>query len=559
MSDLEDCVVGPPASHVVRSRRLAVLPAARPDAGPLPPATRPDASGLGAGAAGARVWVKAFGCSHSVADGETIAGSLLDAGFDLVDRADGASVWVLNSCTVKTPSQHGLGKLVTEGVAKGVAVVVAGCVPQGERGAAELAGASLLGVQLLADAAWVVGEALKGNRVVHLSQRGPLPALDLPRVRRNAHVEIVPLSQGCLGACTYCKTVHARGKLRSYAVAAIAARVQAAVADAAVREVWFSSEDVACYGRDIGETLGSLLDAVLPLLPADGRTRLRLGMGNPPYFLDQLPALTSALRDPRVFAFLHVPVQSGSDAVLAGMNREYRAADFRAVAAAVAAAGATLATDIICGFPGESREDHEATLALLRAVAPRATHVSRFHARPGTPAARMPQLPRPLVASRSRAVTEVVDGHVGAWTHLVGTRETVGVVEVAADGASLVAHTRDYAQVLLSPDECALGDVVTVDIVGAARWCVRGRVVNLAFRGGPGGGARVAPRERAPPPTPPPAPGTPDAGGRRAGVAAAAVPTPALLSPAARAAAAAALAAMAAAAIGVARLGVGGA
>jgi threonylcarbamoyladenosine tRNA methylthiotransferase CDKAL1 len=266
-----------------------------------------------------------------------MAGVLGAAGFDVVpdDAADTAHAWVLNSCTVKTPSQHAIGRMVETARASGKAVVVAGCVPSGDAAAPELAGASLLGVNHVGRVAEVVAHALRGESV-QLLGRGALPALDLPRVRRNAHIEIIPISQGCLGACTYCKTVHARGRLISYPVAAIVDRARAAVADAAVREIWFSSEDVAAYGRDIGTTLPALVDAVLAELPADGTKMLRLGMGNPPYFLDGLPALTAALADPRVFAFLHVPVQSGADPVLAAMKREYTVADFEAVAAAVA-------------------------------------------------------------------------------------------------------------------------------------------------------------------------------------------------------------------------------
>lgn len=97
----------------------------------------------------------------------------------------------------------------------------------------------------------VVEQTLAGNAVALLAKK-ELPALDLPKVRRNRHIEVLPLSTGCLGACTYCKTKHARGHLGSYAPAALVARLRTAVADPAVREVWLSSEDTGAYGRDIG-------------------------------------------------------------------------------------------------------------------------------------------------------------------------------------------------------------------------------------------------------------------------------------------------------------------
>ena len=404
--------------------------------------------------------------------------------------------------------------MVAEAQAAGKAVIVAGCVPSGDKTAPELSGASLIGVNHVDRVAEVVAHALRGH-TVSLLGRGDLPSLDLPRVRKNAHIDIIPISQGCLGACTYCKTVHARGRLVSYPPAAIVSRVRDAVADARVREVWFSSEDVAAYGRDIHTSLAALVAAVLPELPPDGTTMLRLGMGNPPYFLDSLPALTAALRDPRVFSFLHVPVQSGSDAVLIAMKREYTVAEYEAVATAVADAGATLATDVICGFPGETDSDHAATLALLHRVPPRALNISRFHARPGTAAARLPQLRGPVVAQRSREVTAAGLAHSDAWRHLVGTRVRACVVDVSADGVSLVAHTKDYAQLLLSPqDGVRLGDVVLADVTECGRWHVRGGVVEILFRppdaeeADNDRGGVVLPRAR--PPSAARAPGTPD-------------------------------------------------
>ena len=284
-----------------------------------------------------------------------------------------------------------------------------------------------------------------------------------------------------------------------------------------MREVWLSSEDTGAYGRDIGTDLPALLRALVAVLPQDGRTMLRVGMTNPPYVLRYLEELTELLSGGNgkegssspspllpIFRFLHVPVQSGSDAVLAKMRREYSVADFEAVAAAVEKAGATLATDVIVGFPGETAEDAAATVELVNKWKPRATHVSKFYPRPGTPAAKWERPPAREVAARSRAVAAAVDNLDKAWDHLVNSIQRVWVVDVATDGDNLVAHTRDYAQVLLprrggrgrgkdtegesevSDTAClgaSLGDVLDVFIESASRWSVRGRVVRILLDG----------------------------------------------------------------------------
>ncbi|KAG1666851.1 hypothetical protein FOA52_009475 [Chlamydomonas sp. UWO 241] len=479
LEDLEDLDLGHAAgthSHRPSSSLILCRPVARArstnnnngeDAdehacGPSPSAA------VGSGAASATpgrasVWVKTFGCSHNVSDGEYMAGQLEAYGYRLLPDAQrgDADCWVVNTCTVKSPSQSAMASLLTAGKAAGKALVVAGCVPQGDRRAAELQGLSLLGVTQIDRVVEVVEQALAGNTVTLLAKK-TLPSLDLPKVRRNRHVEIVPLSTGCLGACTYCKTKHARGHLGSYDPGALVDRVRQAAADPEIREIWLSSEDTGAYGRDIGTDIGALLSAMVDVLPPDGRTMLRLGMTNPPYMLQHVEAVAGVMRHPCVFEYLHVPVQSGSDDVLLAMNREYTVADFEAVCDSLAAAvsGLQLATDIICGFPGETEADHGATMALLRKYAFPHTHISQFYPRPGTPAARMKKVPTSVVKDRSRDVTALTESWTDPYAHLLGSCVRVWVVDTAADGVKLVGHTKSYVQVLLEPQHGLMGSVV---------------------------------------------------------------------------------------------------
>lgn len=200
----------------------------------------------------ARIWVKTFGCSHNVSDGEYMMGQLAAHGYTLVPDAqrDSANAWLINSCTVKSPSQSAMANIIAAGRAAGKAILVAGCVPQSDRRATELQGLSLLGVTQIDRVVEAVEQALQGHTVVMLEKKA-LPKLDLPKVRKNRHVEIIPLSTGCLGACTYwyavcmcvqqsthisrSKTKHARGHLGSYAPEAIQQRVAQAASDPDVR------------------------------------------------------------------------------------------------------------------------------------------------------------------------------------------------------------------------------------------------------------------------------------------------------------------------------------
>uniref|UniRef100_A0A7S1T7V2 Threonylcarbamoyladenosine tRNA methylthiotransferase n=1 Tax=Tetraselmis chuii TaxID=63592 RepID=A0A7S1T7V2_9CHLO len=426
------------------------------------------------------VWVKTFGCAHNLSDSEYMAGQLQAYGYKIASEEDKerADLWLVNTCTVKNPSQAAMGSILSKGKALGKKLLVSGCVPQGDKRAKELEGLSVLGVTQIDRVVEAVEETLRGN-TVHMLAKKALPKLDLPKIRRNKHIEILPLSTGCLGACTYCKTKHARGELGSYALEALVERAAAAAADPDVREIWLSSEDTGAYGRDIGSSLPELLSALTAVLPPDGRTMLRIGMTNPPFILEHLPVIAQAMRHPCVFAYLHVPVQSGSNSVLGAMNREYTVEEFRQVCDTLLALvpEVQLATDIICGFPGETDADFQETMALVRQYRFSHCHISQFYPRPGTPAARMKKVATQVVKARSRELSALVESFGEAEARFVGRTERCSVVDTAADGHSLVGHTKAYLQVLLPSQECALGDVVTAQIESAGRWSCKGRVV----------------------------------------------------------------------------------
>eukprot|EP00798_Chlamydomonas_sp_ICE-L_P022381 gene22381-29487_t len=395
----------------------------------------------------AMVWVKTFGCSHNVSDGEVMAGLLQDYGYRLVDdiNNDQAAAWVINTCTVKGPSESAMSSLIRKGKLTGKRLIIAGCVPQGDKKHRELQDLSLIGVTQIDRVVEVVEEALKGNTVQLLTKKA-LPALDLPKVRRNRYVEIVPLSTGCLGACTYCKTKHARGHLGSYDLQLLASRVASVAKDPEVREIWLSSEDTGAYGRDIGSSLPDLLKAMVAELPADGRVMLRVGMTNPPYILEHLEAIAEILQHPCVFTYLHVPVQSEFEQVVDTLTE--------------LVPGMQFATDIICGFPGESEDDHKDTLSLLAKHRFPHTHISQFYPRGPTGST--------AGVTHTRAAGHHSNGSAGGG-HKRRTRQAG-------------AHTKGYTQVLLMPEPGLLGSVVEVLIDSSARWSVTGKVVSWVYR-----------------------------------------------------------------------------
>ena len=336
---------------------------------------------------GFRVLVRSFGCSANLADGEVLAGCLQRAGFVLAENLASADVVLYNCCAVKGPTENRMISVLKR-VPRGKKVVVAGCLPviSFDRLCREVRFDGVVGPAFGSGIVDVVKRVSAGEKVVALANAvSAKPGLCLPRVRSNPVVSVVPVSYGCLGSCAYCCVLFARGRLRSYSVAEVVERVEGDLA-AGTREFWLTSQDAACYGRDIGTNLAELLKAVCAL---SGDFRVRVGMMTPNHVADMLNELVEAFGDGKVFKFLHLPVQSGDDEVLRGMRRFYTVQQFREIVAAFRAAfpDVTLATDVIVGFPGEDKAAFEHTLKLISEVKPDVVNVSKFFARPRTAAA----------------------------------------------------------------------------------------------------------------------------------------------------------------------------
>jgi threonylcarbamoyladenosine tRNA methylthiotransferase CDKAL1 len=378
---------------------------------------------------------------------------------------DKADLWLLNSCTVKNPSEQTFVNAINAAKSTGKKIVVAGCVPQAQHSNDNWRQLSAIGVQQIDRVVEVVEETLKGNSVQLYASRKELNGADgdhwdgkkaskraggadlnLPKIRKNPYIEIIPVNTGCLNQCTYCKTKHARGDLGSYPPEMIVNRVRS-VLDEGVTEIWLTSEDTGAYGRDLGLRLPDLLWSIVECLQQaydqDGKAvMLRIGMTNPPYILEDLPEIARILKHPRVYKFLHVPVQSGSDRILDAMRREYSSVDFRHVARYLMehVPGITLATDIICGFPTETDEDHQQSVELVRDFHFPVLHISQFYPRPGTPAARMPRVPTQTVKQRSREITRLFESYQ-TYESMIGQLQMVWVTdEMTSSSAALPQH-----------------------------------------------------------------------------------------------------------------------
>ncbi|XP_059796674.1 threonylcarbamoyladenosine tRNA methylthiotransferase isoform X1 [Balaenoptera ricei] len=431
-----------------------------------------------------KIWIRTWGCSHNNSDGEYMAGQLAAYGYKITENASEADLWLLNSCTVKNPAEDHFRNSIKKAQEENKKIVLAGCVPQAQPRQDYLKGLSIIGVQQIDRVVEVVEETIKGHSVRLLGQKKDNgkrlggARLDLPKIRKNPLIEIISINTGCLNACTYCKTKHARGNLASYPVDELVDRAKQSFQEG-VCEIWLTSEDTGAYGRDIGTSLPALLWKLVEVIPEGAM--LRLGMTNPPYILEHLEEMAKILSHPRVYAFLHVPVQSASDSVLVDMKREYCVADFKRVVDFLKdkVPGITIATDIICGFPGETDQDFQETVKLVEEYKFPSLFINQFYPRPGTPAAKMEQVPAQVKKQRTKDLSQVFHSY-NPYDHKIGERQRVLVTEESFDSKFYVAHNRFYEQVLVPKNPTFMGKMVEVNVYESGKHFMKGQPVSDA-------------------------------------------------------------------------------
>ncbi|MEK0346522.1 MAG: tRNA (N(6)-L-threonylcarbamoyladenosine(37)-C(2))-methylthiotransferase [Nitrosopumilus sp.] len=353
----------------------------------------------------AKIFVEAYGCSASFADSEMISGLIVNGGHTLVDNSSKSDLNIIVTCSVKDATANKMIHRIKS--LKSKPLVVAGCFPKAEKSTVEKfsGNASLLGPNSLGMTLQVIDSALNGKKQVALED-SDLSKVGLPKVRLNPVVGIVEIASGCMSECTFCQTKLSKGDLSSYRLGDIVRQVQTEIKEGC-KEVWLTSTDNGCYGFDIGTDLPSLVNAVVEI-PDD--FMIRIGMMNPMYMPRIKEDLIKSFENDKVFKFLHIPVQSGSDKVLHDMKRGHTVGTFREIVKKVKErfGDFTISTDIIVGFPSETEEDFQKTVDLLDEVRPDVVNLSKYSTRPGTEAAEWKQIDVAEVKRRSKIIFDQI-------------------------------------------------------------------------------------------------------------------------------------------------------
>ncbi len=360
-------------------------------------------------------YIETYGCASNKADSYIISTLLKKANYQQTSL-EKAHFVIINTCAVKEPTENKiktrlkeLHELYKDDSNK--RVIVAGCFPQITDKHLDLVKKIIPSFAAVVDLDAIdrfpeILKEVKGSKMgLIFSSVSILDKAQFPIEHREGKITgIVPISEGCLGACAYCCVKHARGRLVCYDPKNIVNNARHQL-DQGIRQVYLTSQDCSVYEHNQTE----LYDLIKSINSLDYDFFLRVGMINPSFFyrgLDQLEAIYSL---EKVYHFLHVPVQSGSDKVLKSMNRPYLLSELidKFKKLKNTHPDLTISTDVICGFPGETEEDFQQTVDFIEWLKPEILNISKFGARPGTVAKKMEQLSSNLIKERSIRMTKV--------------------------------------------------------------------------------------------------------------------------------------------------------
>ncbi|MGC8699699.1 MAG: tRNA (N(6)-L-threonylcarbamoyladenosine(37)-C(2))-methylthiotransferase [Candidatus Micrarchaeia archaeon] len=423
-----------------------------------------------------KVVIETYGCTLNQADSRIMGSILKENGYEVeYGRYEGEGDYlIVNTCTVKNPTEnkilYRLGKLGK----LGKRLIVAGC----------LATASPEKVMKVAPQASIIStsnvhkiaEAIKfasDNKQVIINSYKKVDKLAYG-IDNNSVIARIPISEGCLSNCTFCETKFARGPLNSFSEEVILKAIENAVAKGA-KEIELTSQDTGAYGLDRKTNIAELLNKTVDI---EGEFRIRVGMLNPEHLHRYFDDLIEAYKSEKVYKFFHLPVQSGSNKVLREMQRRYTVEEFLNYANEIRKRlGASIATDIIVGYPTESEEDFDKTIELVKELKPEVVNVSKFGARPHAPASRLPQLPENVIKERSVILSRIVrelefserEKHIGEVRRVLITEK---------NEKSFAGRDEFYNEIAVFGDGLDIGKFVNAKINANSFACFIGNIIS---------------------------------------------------------------------------------
>jgi MiaB-like tRNA modifying enzyme len=395
----------------------------------------------------------------------------------VTDKLEDADLILVNTCAVKGPTQRRvLNRLEKLHRLNGKDVVVAGCLPLIDLKSIDRLGtfAGIVSCHSLDSIAKVVSQISRGKNNVRVLD-GISKKVSAPRRYLSDISAPVAICEGCTSNCSYCSVKFARGRLRSFGIDGIVEEIRNALRSGH-REILLTAQDTAAYGMDTNKRLPDLLRQIVSV---EGEFRVRVGMMNPASAKRILPNLMDAYENEKIYKFLHLPVQSGDDGVLAEMRRDHTVEEFERMVNEFRERfrDLYLATDVIVGFPGETEEAFKNTCDLIERIRPDKVNLTRFSPMPRTDAAKLPQLEGREVKRRSRLLSAKYKEIGHEQNKLYVNRTMSGLIVEKGKKGGYVARLPNYKPAIVERGE--LGNFVTIGITEARPTYLLGEVVGV--------------------------------------------------------------------------------
>jgi threonylcarbamoyladenosine tRNA methylthiotransferase CDKAL1 len=360
-------------------------------------------------------YIETYGCTSNKADSYIIMNTLVNANYTEVS-IDNAQFIIINTCGVKEQTENKI-KARLESLHKkyqndpNIHIVIAGCLPYIAPNYIEVikkvipSFSAIVDLNNIIDLPEIFQEIKNGNKdLIIKSNKSIDKANFLIKHKPRKITGVIPISEGCLGSCTYCCVKNARGNLNCYNPSSIVKNVEYQLQQG-IKQIYLTSQDCSTYQYNQTK-LANLVKNIVSLYY---KFFLRIGMINPSFLVKNTDQLMSIFRHPKVYQFLHIPIQSGSNAVLKDMKRKYLISDIidKIELLRLEFPALTISTDVICGFPSETEYDFFRTINFIKWLKPEILNISKFTPRPGTVAKQMEQLDSKLIKERSIRLSRV--------------------------------------------------------------------------------------------------------------------------------------------------------
>lgn len=360
-------------------------------------------------------YIETYGCASNKADSYIISNILSNSGY-IQTEFEEAQFIIINTCAVKEQTENKIKERLKSlhnlyHKKSNKHIIIAGCLPHITPEYINViktiipSYSAIIDLDNFRDLPEIFTRIrLGGKNLIYKSDQVIDKAKILIKPPPGKITGVVPISEGCLGSCTYCCVKHARGTLNCYDPDNIISNIRHQLGHG-IKQVYLTSQDCSIYQHG-GTNLSDLLKKINNL---DFKFYLRMGMINPSFLIENVDQLISIFNLPKVYQFLHIPIQSGSNKILQEMQRKYKISDIidNLELLRETFPSLTISTDIICGFPGESEYDFYRTINFIKWLKPEILNISKFTARPGTKAKQMTQLNSKTIKERSIRLSKV--------------------------------------------------------------------------------------------------------------------------------------------------------